>query len=829
MTSTSTMNRDTHQQPPVPCDHCRLPVPSGLVDASADRQFCCSGCSAAWKLIHASGLDAFYAMTSDQDPAAGSLKHIDALKPKGRFDEFDDPEFLTRFAHTVGKNHYEIRLHLDGIHCAACVWLIEKLPQILPGTESVSVNWVRQETRIRWNDDQTKLSKIVLTLFRLGYRSRPVLENQRANGRQLANRRQLVWIGVAAAAAGNNMIIAGALYLGMFSYMSPGMTQLMRVASCVVGMVSLLGPGRVFLQSAAGAIKTRTPHMDLPIAAGLIGGSTAGIVNTIRGTGEIWFDSLSVLVFLLLCGRWLQFRQQNRAADAVEMLYRMTPKKARKIVQGQPVDTFVELIQQGDQLEVRAGELIPVDARIVHGSAKIDESIMTGESCPQLRTVGDIVLAGTRNENSAIEIITTATGQQTRLGQIVGRVEQASLEQPLIVQWANQIGGYFVITVVVLAILNFAWWVQQSAAIAVDRSVALLIIACPCALALATPLAIAIALGRAAKQKIMVSRGDVLQSLNRPGMMWLDKTGTLTQGQLEVVQWYGQTCHQALIALIESRSSHAVAKALSNFGGGGQTLPPWTEIDDFIEHAAMGVSCNVDDVQLLIGNEKLLHRHQVEISPRQSQLAARLMQQGFTVCWIATGGSVSSIVALGDRIRPDTAPALNRLRDLGWEIGILSGDHQEVVNRVAHRLGIDRSLAIGHLSPEEKADRIKQTPTPTVVMVGDGVNDSAALATATVGIAVHGGAEASLAAAPVYLADEGLEPILRLLKISHSTNRTMRCNFAVSVLYNGAGAALATIGMINPLVAAIVMPLSSLSVVAISLTAGSGSINKEIR
>lgn len=826
MTLTDTTNTNAMEKSMVPCDHCRLPVPPGLIAANAERQFCCSGCSAAWQLIHASGLDAFYAMTSADDPADGSLKHRDVSETRGRFREFDEPKFLDRFAHAAGDNRYEIKLQLDGIHCAACVWLIEKLPQILSGTESVSVNWIRQEARIRWNADQTKLSQIVSTLFRLGYQSRPVLQSQRASGRQMANRRHLVWIGVAAAAAGNNMIIAGALYLGMFSYMSPGMTQLMRVASCVVGMVSLLGPGRVFLRSAAGAIKTRTPHMDLPIAVGLIAGSVAGIVNTIRGTGEIWFDSLSVLVFLLLCGRWLQFRQQNRAADAVEMLYRMTPKKARKIVQGQPVDTFVELIEQGDCLEVHAGELIPVDGRIVDGSAKIDESIMTGESCPQNRTVGDLVLAGTRNEDSAIEIITSATGEQTRLGQIVSQVERASAEQPPIVQWANQIGGYFVVTVVVLAILNFAWWVQSSTDVAVDRSVALLIIACPCALALATPLAIAIALGRSAKQKIMVSRGDVLQSLNRPGMIWLDKTGTLTQGQLQVVQWHGQTFDQDIIALIESRSSHAVAKALTNFGNGGKQVPAWTEVDDFVEHAAMGVSCTVYETQYLIGNPKLLRLHNVKISHRQSKLATRLMEQGFSVCWIAIDGSVTSMVALGDSIRPDTAPALKRLRHLGWEIGILSGDHQDVVNRVADRLGIDRSLAIGQLSPEEKADRIKETPSPTVVMVGDGVNDSAAMATATVGIAVHGGAEASLAAAPVYLAEEGLMPILKLLKISQSTARTIRRNFAVSVIYNVAGAALATVGLINPLVAAIVMPLSSLTVVTISLTAGRGTTSK---
>ncbi len=805
----------------VDCTHCGLPVPKGLVEPESTEQFCCSGCRAAWQLIHASGLDAWYSMVETRNQRA-SLQNRKTIDATDRFAEFDQELFLQKFGRTVDARVHEIVLVLDGIHCAACIWLIEKLPQILPGVLDVKLNWARQTARIRWLRDDVSLSGIARVLYRLGYTPAPVRESEHEIRRRRENRRHLVRIGIAGAAAGNNMLISAALYLGMFSYMSAAETQLLRVASCLVGLVSLVWPGRVFLQGAVNALRTRTPHMDLPIALGLTAGSVAGVVNTIRGTGEIWFDSLSVLVFLLLVGRWIQFRQQNRAADAVEMLYRLTPRTTRRIIDGQSVETFVDLVQTGDLLEIRAGELFPADARVVAGCTEVDESILSGESRPSPRAPGDLVLAGTQNRQSVVTVRAEATGRQTRLSKIVDLVEQASLNKPKIVEWANQIGGYFVVAVMALAVITFLTWLGIDASRAVDHTVALLIIACPCALALATPLAISVALGRAARRRIMVKGGDVLQFLNRPGMMWLDKTGTLTTGNLQVVDWFGDPSWQAAVVALEKMSSHPVARAIVAMPGQPADAAAECQVDGVQEHAAGGISGVVNGHAIRVGNARMMQSAGARMNDDWPGIAERIAAGQLSPCWVSVDGAVVAIMAIGDSVRDDTITAIQRIRQAGWQIGILSGDHPQIVWQIARRLGIDTEQALGGLSPEDKVRTVRQSSQNrgSVVMVGDGVNDSAALAAASVGIAVHNGAEASLAAAPVYLADEGLQPVLELIDLSRATGRTIRTTLVISVAYNVLGASCAALGLITPLVAAILMPLSSLTVVAIALTAG---------
>ncbi len=824
------------------CRHCGLPVPLGLIEATQVDQFCCHGCRTAFQLIHSSGLESFYRMV-ESDSARQTLQKRDRIA--SRFSEMDEAVFLKKYATQADNTTSLITLALDGIHCGACVWLLEKLPTIAPGVLSATVNWSKGTVAIRWQIEQIKLSQIATTLHRLGYSPSPIRESESSHRFQRENRRHLSRIGIAAAAAGNNMIISAALYLGMFSYMSSGMSQMFRVASCLAGVLALLWPGRIFLQGAISAIRTRTPHMDLPIALGLSVGTLAGVINVIRGTGEIYFDSLSVLIFLLLVGRWIQFRQQSRAADSVEMLYRLTPQRTRKLVDGQPVETSVDLIQKDDELEILSGDLFPVDGEILHGSTQVDESILSGESRWLDKGPGQSVSAGTINETSVVTIRAIATGADTRLSKIVELVEQASLDKPLVVQWADRIGGHFVLAVIALACVTLFSWIWFDVDVAVERTVALLIVACPCALALATPLAISVAIGRAARQRIMIKGGDVLQSLRQPGMIWLDKTGTLTEGHLTVSKWFGDTRWLPTAAALEGKSTHPVARAIVDFANDtldtGQRAKrsevPWFQspqpmnVVDISEHTGLGMEGVVDGRQVLIGSENLFVEQGVKIARRHQRRLEQILQEKFSPCLVAVDGAIVAIAALGDRIRKETCSAIDQLKSEGWKVGILSGDHPTIVKHVAKQLSIEESLVLGGVSPEQKVEVIQRSLAPfhqkkksnesqTVIMVGDGVNDSAALAAASVGIAVKNGAEASLAAAPVYLGQSGLEPILKLIAISQSTGRTMRKNLAISLCYNLGGASLAFFGFINPLVAAILMPISSLSVVALSLTSG---------
>lgn len=810
----------------IECTHCGLPVPRGLIEQGREIQFCCGGCAGAYELIHSSGLESFYQMaTNNREEMTLKNRHKDA----DRFTEFDSQIFLDKFVQYLSPEESQVQLALDGIHCGACIWLIEKLPSILPGVLDAQVNWSRGTVKVRWQSNNLPLSSIAQTLASLGYLPHPIRENERELRFRLENRKHLTQIGIAAALAGNNMIISAAIYFGMFSHMTDGMSQLLRVASCIIGVIALIVPGRTFLTSAATAIRTRTPHMDLPIALALLVGTVVGTANVIRGVGEIYFDSLSVLIFLLLIGRWIQFRQQARAADSVEMLCQLTPRTAHKIVDGEPTRTFVDLIASGDVLEVRPGELVPVDGRIVEGSTHIDESILTGESLQVGKTINDQVAAGSTNQSGVFRMLATAVGNQTRISKIVDLVEAATLAKPRVVQWANRIGGYFVGLVVLLATITFIYWLPAQLDTAVDRSIALLIVACPCALALATPLALAVAIGRAAKNKIMIKGGDILQTLQNKGTIWLDKTGTLTQGDLSVIRWHGDTTYLAFVGALEENSSHPVAKAISAFAR--ESLANLhamkCNVSQVTEFHGMGISGIVDGEEVLVGNQPLLQKFGILPTHRQQSVADRMIQQGHSLCWIVVNGEINGVAALGDSIRKDAYQSIRRLKSLGWKIGILSGDHQKIVDGVANQLDVPREMAIGNATPEQKLSIIQNTgKNETVVMIGDGVNDSAALAAATIGITVKNGAEASLAAAPVYLAKPGLNPLLELMEISRTTNSTMRGNLAVSLGYNVTFALLAFLGYINPLVAAILMPISSLTVVSLSLRAGKGGTNR---
>ncbi|MEL7498969.1 MAG: heavy metal translocating P-type ATPase [Planctomycetota bacterium] len=802
------------------CSHCELPVPSGLLVEGAEQQFCCGGCRVAFQLIHDAGLDTFYDMAEDSP----SLASLDPTP--GDYLEFDQPEFQQKFVKTINGEVSETTLALDGIHCAACIWLIEKLPQIARGVNQAELNWAKQTVTLRWQTGQIRLSAIAQTLMQLGYTPHPIRASEHEDRRNRENRIQLARIGFAAAVAGNNMLIAIALYLGMFSQMGSAVETMLRVASCIIGMVALLGPGRIFLKGALSAIRTRTPHMDLPIALGLTVGTFAGLINTIRGSGEIYFDSLSVLIFFLLVGRWIQFRQQNRAVDSIEMLYRMTPKRTRKWINNVAVETFVDQVNVGDHLEILPGDLIPVDGVVVHGESRIDESIMTGESMPVPKTTGDPLLAGTQNQQSVITMVATSTHDDTRLSSIMGLVEKASSNKPKIVQWADQVGGRFVTIILIVAFITLVTWITLDAAVAIDRTVALLIVACPCALALATPLAIAVALGRAASKRIMIKSGDVLQSLDRPGIIWLDKTGTLTQGRLAVVQWDGDPQWQSVVANLETKSNHPVAKAIVQEFGTSDFAEPVTSI---VESEGQGIVGTYQNQQVFVGNTSWMQEHQIPITESFQQISNEQLQLGYSPCWVAVDGRLVAVISMGDRLRHDSRSAIEAIRNECWQVGILSGDHPSIVHQIADQLDIATEMALGGLSPEEKVDHVHESHQtyPTVVMVGDGVNDSVALAAATVGIAVHGGAEASLSAAPVYFADEGLRPIMNLLGISRSARRTMTLNLAISLIYNFAGATLAFLGFIDPLVAAILMPISSLTVVALSLTSGKAATNAD--
>ncbi|RNC82286.1 MAG: heavy metal translocating P-type ATPase [Phycisphaera sp.] len=801
---------DAHTSERCPCTHCGLSVPRGLIEPSREEQFCCAACETAHEAIKACGLGAYYELRERLEADARP-----ARSTGNRYEQFDAEAFQR--VHVVsdeeaGRSSCEV--YLEGVHCAACVWLVERVPQILPGVIEARLDLGRSLVSLTWNKDDVKLSRIAQVIDSLGYRVHPPSRSSDRSARRAEDRRALIRIGIAGALAGNSMLLAIALYAGMFEGIDSGTRLAFRLISAAMAVASVLWPGRVFFIGALAAIRTRTWHLDMPIALALGIGLIAGVANAVRDAGEVYFDSITMLVFLLLVGRWFQQRGQRAAADALELLFALTPATAHVVGEsGEVTQEPIEAVTPGMTVEVHAGDSAPVDGVILSGKSSVDESVMTGESRPVGVSQGDRVAAGSVNIAAPIRVLAEAVGDQTRLGKVMRDIERhARLQTPVIGQ-ADRIAGAFVVVVMALALATFAYWVPKGAEGAIEHATALLIVCCPCALALATPLVTAVSVGRAAKSGVLVKGAGAFEDITRPGTVLLDKTGTLTKGTFTCVKWIGDESSKRQAAALERGATHPIARVIASLDEDDSLA-----VTDVEHRTGQGVVGFVDGNRVCVGSLALMETEQVAPGRELLQSASGEAALGNTPIFVAVGDRVRAVAVLGDEIRSESRTVVERLGSMGWRVGMLSGDRQEVVSAVAAQVGIEPDLAIGGVSPEGKVERVKAfKERGPVVMVGDGVNDASALVNASFGIALQGGAEASLAAAHSYIIDDQLEQVPAILGGARRTVSAVRRCLGVSLGYNAVAACLAAGGLLTPLVAAFLMPVSSLTVLGLAL------------
>ncbi len=773
----------------------------------AGLAFCCAGCRSVYEIVQAAGLSSYYAQPE--------LK-LRPVRPAGKrkYQELDDADFQRDHCHDEPTGLRSVELLLEGVHCSACVWLVERVGRVVPGVTSSRLDLSRNVVALSWDPGRATLSAIARALESLGYPAH-ALGASLADATRQRDRALLLRLGVAGAAAGNVMLMALALYSGALTGMEPAYQALFRWGSLVIATPAVFWAGAVFLRGGWAALRTQTPHMDLPVSIGILAGYVGGAVNTVTGSGEIYFDTLCTLIFLLLIGRYLQQNHHRRSTTQSELLLALAPQTAH-VVEG---DTEREVpalhVAALALVRVGAAERIPVDGIVDRGTASIDTSLLTGEPMPTEAQVADRVYAGTTCQSGELWIRVEAAGAATRLGRLMASVEKAQQERSPIVRLADRVAGYFVLVILALAALTLGLWLKLDAAHAVDHTVALLVVTCPCALGMATPLAVSAALGRAAKAGILFKGGEYVEALARPGVIVFDKTGTLTLGQPELVAWLGDTAFQAPLRAAEALCTHPLARAIQ------RAFPPSDlKAEQVQELAGGGISATVAGVALLAGSPALVTRVLGGI-PAWAQSSIEVQADaGRTPVLVAADGAVRAVVTFGDALRPEASANLARLRKLGFRFEILSGDHQRVVDGVADELGIARCNAYGGQSPEAKLERIRELGRHSrVVMVGDGVNDAGAMAAATVGVAVHGGAETCLRAADVFATRPGLGPVADAAAGARRTLAAIRRGITISLVYNVAGIGLAAAGLLSPLLAAVLMPLSSISVVTFALRA----------
>ncbi len=794
------------------CAQCgrELDPPSLAARAAPDAlAFCCAGCRAAYDLVRAC-----------HAPAAR------APAPASSYAELDESTFRAASVRRLADATLQAELGISGVHCSSCVGVIERAPRAILGLVEARVNLTESVVTLRWREGPggTTLSAIAREMAAMGYPTHRARDASVRERRRREDRRQLVRIAVAGACAGNVMLLAICLYAGLFEGIDPSHATFFRWTSLAITLVSLAWPGSAFFRSAWTALRTRTPHLDVPITLALVAGAVWSVVSTIRGTGEVYFDSLSVLVFALLAGRFIQSRQQRRAADQVERLFTMTPGSARRIIatsQGEAEeDVPLESIREGDLVLVRAGECIPVDGVVTRGESAVDQAILTGESRPVSVVPGASVAAGSLNATGVLRVRVTAAGERTRIAKLMRLVERGARERAPIVQMADRLAGLFTFGMLGLAALVLVAWLVFEPSRAVEQAVALLVVTCPCALGLATPLTMSVALGRAASSGMLVKTGESVEKLAlapRGSTMLLDKTGTLTAGNLSLLWWQGDEGTAALAGALERHSNHPIAVALARDLGARAGPLGAGDAREIVQRTGAGIEGLVGGRRVAVGSPAFI----ASIASDPARLldrAPELAGRAWTPVGVAVDGVVAGLAALGDAVRPDAREAIDALKARGWCVRILSGDHPSVVRAVAASLGIDQADALGGLSPEEKLAIVKDGASKgTVVFVGDGVNDAAALASSTVGVSVRGGAEASLSAADAYLHSGRLASLVELVDGASRTMRVIRRNLVLSFVYNVLAVSGSFGGLVTPLLAALIMPLSSITVLTVAL------------
>jgi len=791
------------------CDHCQLEcVPSETIRVG-EQKFCCAGCRAVADTLRELGLDEFYALRDDSAQRAPA-----SIVPDSRsYERYDDPEVVRDLERVDDDGVRHVDLMIEGAHCAGCVWVLEQLPRLLPMVASARLELPRGILRVSLRNGERALSKLFAMINRLGYTAHPLRGGDELSWRRAEERRHILRLGVAFACFANAMLFAFALYGDHFQGMSEEWRRNFRLLGFLCSVLALVLPGRVFLSGALASLRARRPHMDLPVAIALSIGTLWGGANSLRGVGEVYFESLTAVIFLLTIGRYLQFRQQRAAADSIELLYSMTPRLANRVESGVARVVPVDTLAQGDIVEVAPGETVPADGVIATGRSDFDDALMSGESTPKTLGVRDDVVAGSINISDTVRVRVVRTGADTRLGKLLSRMRSEITSRTAVVRLADRAAHRLVVGVLALSVLTFVWWSRVSFGVAAENAIALLIVTCPCALGLATPLAIEVALGLAARRGILVKNGDVIERLSRGGLVVFDKTGTLTSGIATLVEFNGDRTALDDAAALERGLAHPYARAVV-----GAASKDARTVSQRRCVTGGGVLGNVDGKSITVGNAGFLDSLGITRDRERVAVSSRFAEAGLAPVEIAVNHHVVATCGFGDPPRANASALVRSLRNLEFECSLLSGDDPRIAARVAASIGIGAEACEGGASPERKIAAIAEAKLrhELVVMVGDGVNDAAALAKADVGVALKGGAEASLEAADVYLARGDIADLEQLIVGCRRTMGVVRGNLIASLSYNLVAATLAVCGVLHPWMAAVLMPLSSLTVVALS-------------
>ncbi|MGE5190098.1 MAG: heavy metal translocating P-type ATPase [Gemmatimonadota bacterium] len=796
------------------CAHCLLPLAPGAAvrgDADArDLLFCCTGCRNVHALLTREGLDGFYARRTGWTPGPPGT----AAGGTGP----GDPEAFADCTRPSG-GALEADMAVSGIRCASCVWLIERYLGKKAGILSARVNYATHRATVRWDPAAADAARIAGWIGELGYGAHPVAPGGADDALRREKNDLLVRFGTAAFLSSQVMMVTAGLYAGMFQGIEGRYRTYFNLLAFFLTTPIVFYAGFPFLKGAAAGIRNLAPGMDVLVGLGTLSAYAYSAAMVAMGRDGYW-DTAAMIVTLVLLGRYLEASARGRASASLAALVRLAPGQARRLraAGGPPLPSAetvpVGALAPGDSIEIVPGSRIPADGCVTAGSSEADESMLTGESRPVVKGPGSPVYAGTLNGPGRLVVAVTGTARETVLARIVRAVAEAQARKAPIQGIADAVVRRFVPAVVAAAALTFAAWLASGrpAAAALLASVAVLVVACPCALGLAVPLAVHVGAGAARSAGILVKGGDVLEAGARVTSVFLDKTGTLTEGRPRLTDAveFGVARDELLgiAASLEASSEHAFAGAVLRAAPGG----PRAEVAGFRATPGMGVEGTIGGRRCLLGREEFLAARSVAIPPEQREVGVAMAEAGKTVAWLALEGTVAGVLAAVDTVRPAAPGLVARLREDGYGVMMVTGDGESVAARIAKDAGLDRFRA--GAAPAEKAAAVREAKGSgaRVLFVGDGVNDAPAMAEADVGMAMGRGTDVAIESAGIVLTTDDLALVRRFLLVSRRTMRVVRQNLWWAFSYNAVAIPLAAAGRITPIVSAGLMAASSLIV-----------------
>ncbi len=791
------------------CYHCGLPVTGfsachGEIDGER-RAFCCSGCLTVCQAIHDSGLDEFYRKVYRREVQLAPPPDMPA-----DLDQYDLDEVRREFVREDSDGSCEAMLLIDGIHCAACVWLIERVMSDMPGVQKAEVNLAHKRLQIRWKRNQIRLSEIMRRLAAIGYAAVPFNQEALEGQVRRSNRRLLFRMAFAGFGVLNIMWISIALYAGAFSADAGGYAQFFHWVSFAIATPVLFYSGGPFLAGAASSLRHGRLNMDVPIAIGALATWGYSVFQTLARHEHVYYDTVVTFLFVILVGRYLEALARRNATSATTRLMELQPRMATRIRgDGGEERVAVRKLKAGDIVLVRPGDKVPADGLIIDGEGHVDESMLTGESRPVHKHCNERLSAGTVNGEAPLRMQVEQTGAGTTLARIIHLVEAAQGSKARVQRIADRIVPWFVFVTLLLAASTFAYWLGQDFEKALLAAAAVLIITCPCALGLATPMAVSVAAGLGARHGLLVRNGEALEALAGIDHVVFDKTGTLTEGAMRVTEICpvdGRDASEMLqmAAAVEMHFTHPLARALAGEAEArGLSLPDCREA-----HACNGgVAATVAGRQVLLGSAVLMKERGMAMDVGQASGDGALV-------WMAVDGHLAGLFRLKDRLRQDVVALIEQILDMKAGVTVLTGDSKQAAAALAGHLGGDIEV-IGEVLPEDKAHYVSllQKQGKKVLMVGDGVNDAPALACADVGLAMGSGTDVSMECSDVVLMGSELSRIPFALALGRQTLRTIRQNLSLSLAYNLILVPLAMAALVTPVFAAIAMPVSSLLVI----------------